>query len=59
MWFILAKSILTRHTKIRKEKYKMYSSSIKGSAESIMELNPVFKEINRFEGVVNSDQDLM
>jgi hypothetical protein len=39
------RSILNKHSKLRKEKYKTYGLSIKGVQESEMELNPVFKEI--------------
>ena len=39
------KSGLNKHSKLRKEKYKIYGSSIKGAAGSEMELNPVFKDI--------------
>jgi hypothetical protein len=31
--------------KLRKEKYKIYGSNIKGAPESEIELNPVFKDI--------------
>jgi hypothetical protein len=37
------KSILIKHSKLRKEKYKIYGSSIKGGPGNGMELNPVFK----------------
>lgn len=30
-WFTLMKSVLIKHTKLRKEKYKMYGSRVKGS----------------------------
>ena len=39
------KSVLNKHSKLRKERYKIYSLSIKGAPGSEMELNPVFKEI--------------
>jgi hypothetical protein len=39
------KSILNKHSKLRKEKYKMYGSNIKGAPGSEMELNPVFQDI--------------
>ena len=45
LWFILMKNILIKHSKLRKEKYKLYASSIKGAPGSKMELNPMFKEI--------------
>jgi hypothetical protein len=38
---------LNKCSKLRKEKYKVYGSSIKGAPGSEMKLNPVFKEINR------------
>jgi hypothetical protein len=41
----LMKSILNKHSKFRKENYKIYSSSIKEAEGSEMELNPVFKDI--------------
>jgi hypothetical protein len=41
----LMKSILNKHSKLRKEKYKIYGSSIKGASGSEMELNPVLKDI--------------
>jgi hypothetical protein len=52
LWFSLMKSILIKHSKLQKEKYKMeknkmYGSKNKGAAGSRMELNPAFKEINR------------
>ena len=43
--YSLMKSILIKHSKLRKEKYKMCGSSIKGAPGSRMELNPVFKDI--------------
>ena len=43
--FLLMKSFLIKRSKLRKEKYKIYGSSIKGAPGSRMELNPVFKEI--------------
>ena len=36
---------LSKHSKLRKEKYKIYGSSITGVSQSEIELNPVFKEI--------------
>ena len=44
LWFTLMK-----HSKLRKEKYKMYGLRIKAASGSGMELNPVFKEINRLK----------
>jgi hypothetical protein len=32
---------------LKRKKYKMFGSSIKGAPESAMELNPVFEVINR------------
>ena len=43
--FTLMKSILMKRSNLKKEKYKLYGSNIKGAAGSEMELNPVFKEI--------------
>jgi hypothetical protein len=34
-------SILNKHSKLRKEKYKLYGLSIKGTSGSEMEPNPV------------------
>jgi hypothetical protein len=45
--FWLIKNILIKHSKLRKKKYKMYGSKNKGAPGSRVELNPVFKEINR------------
>jgi hypothetical protein len=42
LWLSLRKSILNKHSKLRKEKYKIHGSSIKGAPGSEMELNPVF-----------------
>jgi hypothetical protein len=39
---------LNKRNKLRKEKYKMYGPSYKGTPGSEMELNPVFKEIKTF-----------
>jgi hypothetical protein len=36
---------LNKHAKLRKEKYKMYDSSNKGTPGNEIELNLVFKEI--------------
>jgi hypothetical protein len=44
-WLSLMKSILSKHSKLRKEKYKIYGLSIKGASGGEMELNPVFKDI--------------
>ena len=43
--FALTGSILIKHNRLRKEKYKMYGSKNKGTPESGMELNPVSKDI--------------
>ena len=42
LWLSLMKSILNKCIKLRKEKYKICGSSIKGAPRSEMELNPVF-----------------
>jgi hypothetical protein len=39
------KRILNKQSKLRKEKYNIYGSSINGLPGSKMELNPVFKVI--------------
>jgi hypothetical protein len=39
-------NILIKHSKLRKEKYKMNSSKNKRVPGSAMELNPVFEKIN-------------
>jgi hypothetical protein len=52
-----------KHCKIRKEKYKMCVSRIKGTPGSSMELKPVFKKISRLKilsgikGVMSLGQD--
>jgi hypothetical protein len=45
LWLNLMKSTLNKHSKLRKEKHKIYSLIIKGTPRSEMELNPVFKDI--------------
>jgi hypothetical protein len=45
LWLSLRKNILNKHRELRKEKYRIYGSSIKGTPGSEMELNPVFKDI--------------
>ena len=45
LWLSLMKRILNKHSKLGKEKYKIYSLNIKGVRESEMELNPVSKDI--------------
>ena len=40
------KSVLIKCSKLRKEKYKMYGSKIKGTSGSGIEVNPVFKDVN-------------
>ena len=42
LWLSLTKRSLNKHSKLRKEKYKIYGSSIKGVPGSEMEQNPVF-----------------
>jgi hypothetical protein len=42
LWLSLMESLLNKHSKLRKEKYKIYGSSIKGAPGSDMELNPIF-----------------
>jgi hypothetical protein len=37
------KNILIKNNKVEKEKYEIYGSNIKGTQESAMELNSVFK----------------
>jgi hypothetical protein len=46
LWFTLRKNLLIKHSKHRKEKYKMYGSKIKGTSGSGIEVNPVFKDVN-------------
>jgi hypothetical protein len=45
-WLSLMKSILNKHSKLRKEKHKIYGLNIKGTPGREMELSPVFKELN-------------
>jgi hypothetical protein len=42
LWLSLMKRSLNKHSKLRKEKYKIYSSTLKGVPRSKMEQNPVF-----------------
>ena len=42
LWLSLMKNILNKCSKLRKEKYKIYGSSIKGAPGGEMKLNPVF-----------------
>ena len=42
LWLSLMKRSLKKHSKLRKEKYKLYGSSIKGVPGSEMEQNLVF-----------------
>jgi hypothetical protein len=42
LWLSLMKNILKKHSKLRKDKYKIYGLSIKGAPGSEMEQNPVF-----------------
>jgi hypothetical protein len=44
LWLSLMKNILNKHSKLRKEKYKIYSLSIKWAPGSVMELSPVFQD---------------
>jgi hypothetical protein len=44
LWLSLMKSIINKHSRLRKEKYKIYGSTIKGAPGREMELNPVFKD---------------
>ena len=46
LWFSLMKSMIMK-SKLRKDKYKMCGSSNKGAPASGVELNSMFKEINR------------
>ena len=43
-WISSLSSVLNRHSKIRREKYKIYGLSIKGAPTSKMEMNPVYKD---------------
>jgi hypothetical protein len=45
LWLSLMKSILNKHIKLIKEKYKIHGWSIKRAPGSGMELNPVFKDV--------------
>ena len=51
-----------KKSKMSKEKYKIYNLGRKGTPESGMELNPVFKDINRLrneiKGVVTCSKGL-
>lgn len=47
LWLTLLKSILMRHNKPRKGKYTIYHSNNKEALESKMEMNHMFKEINK------------
>jgi hypothetical protein len=42
LWLSLMKISLNKHSKLSKEKYKIYGSSIKRVPRSEMEQNPVF-----------------
>jgi hypothetical protein len=42
LWLSLMKRCLNKHSKLRKEKYKTYGSSIKGVPGSVMAQNLVF-----------------
>jgi hypothetical protein len=45
LWLSLRKNVLNNHSKLRREKYKIYELSIKGAPGSKLELIPVFKDI--------------
>jgi len=45
LWLIFMKSILSKHSNLRKEKYKTYGLIIKGAPGNEMKLNPVFRKI--------------
>jgi hypothetical protein len=45
--FTLMRNVLIKRSKLRKEKYKIYGSSIKGASRSRMELNPMFQELTK------------
>ena len=51
LWLSLMKNILKKHSKLRKDKYKIYGLSIKGAPGSEMELNRVQGE-KEMKGVV-------
>ena len=42
LWISLMKSILNKNSRLRKKKYKIYGSSIKGVPGSVMAQNLVF-----------------
>lgn len=42
LWLGLMESILIKHSKVRKEKYKIYDLSIKGAPGSRIQLSPMF-----------------
>jgi hypothetical protein len=42
LWLNLTKRSLNKHSKLRKAKYKIYGSSIKGIPGSEIQQNPVF-----------------
>jgi hypothetical protein len=41
LWFALMKSVLIKHSKLRKEKYKIYGSKSEEAPGRGMDLNPV------------------
>jgi hypothetical protein len=49
LWITLMKSILIKHHKLTNDKFKLYDSKIKWAPRNGMELNPVYKEINRLK----------
>jgi hypothetical protein len=42
LWLNLMKNVLNKHSKFRKQRHKIYGSSIKGAPGSEIELNPMF-----------------
>ena len=44
LWLSLMKNISNKHSELRKGKYKIYGSSIKGAPGREKELNPVFQD---------------
>ena len=42
LWLSLMKSILNKHSKLRKERYKIYGLSVKGAPGREMEPKPIF-----------------
>ena len=48
LWLSLLKSILNKHSKLRKGKYKIYGYSGKETPGSEMELNPVYLKLQLY-----------